>query len=45
MGYRSRAAFKISEIDDKFRFFGRARALSTWAARPAAGYRWPSSAG
>ena len=41
-GYRGRAAYKLLELDDKYRFPGaRARGWWTWDAPPAAGCRWP----
>jgi 23S rRNA (uridine2552-2'-O)-methyltransferase len=42
-GYRGRAAFKILELDDRYRFSCRARGWSTSAARRAAGVRLRSS--
>ncbi len=40
-GYRSRAAFKLVEIDDKYRILKKGRACrSISAPRPAAGARW-----
>ena len=39
-GWRSRAAFKLMEIDDKDKLLRRGRSLSILGRRPAAGRRW-----
>ena len=39
-GFRGRAAFKILELDDKFRFWFQALGWWTWAVRRAGGVRW-----
>ncbi len=40
-GYRGRAAYKIIELDDKYRFLVPGARVVDLAAPPAAGARWP----
>ena len=44
-GYRSRAAFKMMELDDKYKLIGKDARWSISAPPPAAGARWRCSAG
>ena len=39
-GYRSRAAYKLIEMDEKYHLLKKGARIITWAPRPAAGARW-----